>query len=286
MKQPCEQTLFISISSGVSIFFELCALILLSSQYEKVKKLRYLKLIFILQLSDLLSCLGGVIGLQRTGTFGCAYQYYMTSVFPVFSLFVGYTIARELYYTICLVRKIPDGDLRRFLLCSLLIALIVPLLPLSTQKVGVLDVHVNGDCGEYGWCFLISSGDGSPLWLDTFWIFFTIYFWVALACISFCMYFLLIYLSIKKMSSKEIRLHARMSLYKLSPYPVIMTISAGVSAYYDAELSTDSTVKDTNILSFLNFGFPFLTGALNTLSFFATNKELVYYWGCDLLIYL
>ena len=257
----------------------LCSIFLF--HYQKVMKVRYLKLVGLIQLSDLCISLGAVIGGQRTGTFGCVYQYILTNIFPVCSCFLALIVLKELHYTVSLAKKVPDDSFSKSLTVAILIPVIVTFIPLSTEDIGTLD---NED--GYGWCFLIPRGD-QPSWLITFWVFFCVYTWVWISWIFTIITYFSIYFNMKRITSKQLRAHVGLSLYKLSGYPLTNGIFSIVPAYYDAQLTVNprAIIKGAKYVAFFNYGFPFLRGTVNALVFATTNRELMYHWVYQMLIY-
>ena len=90
------------------------------------------------------------------------------------------------------------------------------------------------------------------------------------------------------MTSKCLRGHVRLSLYKLLWYPVVNSLGWIAAAYVDSmlSLSPNTRIKGAADLTFLCYGFPSVVCVINSIAFMYTNKELVCKWILELSRYL
>ena len=281
-----QQSLYMTSCSSISIVLSIFPVSLCIFHYKTTMRIRYLQLVFLIQLSDIFVNLGAVIGVQRSFTFGCVWQYILTNVFPLYACFLSMIIMRELYYT-CQAKKIKDFEYNVSLVTAMGLPWIVTFLPLSTERVGVIAVDQDDDGdGGLGWCFLI-PGRGTPSWLFTFWIFFAFYAWIWISFLYMIALCLLLYFHIKDMKSKALRAHSRTSLYKLLCYPVMIGAGWVVAAYFDSILAFNPgrPLQESQDVIFFDYGFPLLIGTFTTVAFVYTNPEVVKKWSLNVFIY-
>ena len=279
--------------SATSLAFGIYPLALMLFNSKRIVRYRYLSLVCLILISDIAVCLGGICGGQKRGTPGCVFQYVTTNYFPVYSCLLSIIVMRELYYTICLGKILPASEYTIFHISAALIPLICTFVPLSTVDIGPTIVNndrYGDDQGDgfngHGWCYLIPR-DGTPDWLYSFWIIAGFYVWIWISILYMAGLCVLLYFHIKSISSKALREHSRLSLYKLLCYPIVLPICWVIPAYYDIMLALqphDSAAEDGRVL-FLDFGLPFLIGAGTSIAFMVTNRNLVYGWTVEVLEY-
>ena len=270
--------------SAISVFASLIPLSLFAFHYKKALKTRYLQLVLLIQLSDMLTSLGGVFGLQRQHTFGCYFQWFMTNYFPLYSCFLCMIITRELYHVFSLGKGVTDKTYKYSHVLAFVAPLVLTLLPLSSERVGSAS---DDEDDEVGWCFII-PGDSAPAWVFTFWILACFYAWLWMSILYMLVLIVLMIINIGNMTSQSLKEHCMKSLKKLCCYPVMIILGWICGAYYDTTYALDpnSDIESWGHYGFLLYGLPFLIGFATTVIFLLTNKDLVKLWSLEIFMYL
>ena len=285
------QELLMRIGSSITLIS--CLLILLVYKFSnKLKNKSYNKIICYIAISDILTSIGGLLGISKSGSIKCYIQTLLTNIFPLSSIFWT-TIISYILYSIIKSSKLNNKDITSYFWIHCFcwgLPLLVTLLPLTTETYGTFN-------GEDGWCFL-EPGVNSPSWTYQFWIYISFFGWVYLSL--FIYFILILYIfyyitySSSSTSSRSTSTHSISTpsitspinsiattqlinkiLSKLIWYPIIIFFSWCVITLYilwDA-YDPSSSILQNQLFIYFTFTVPLFSGFLTSLAFFFGSSE-------------
>lgn len=173
-KMPQTLNLFMTLTSCLSLCGCL-AVIYFHFQLDKSHRNKaYNKIILYVIISDFFVSIGTSFGIEKGDTFQCSLQAFLTTAFPLCSIFWT-TVTFYLFYLAIKNRK-SSKHVFMYLHCICWgLPIVLAVLPfLSGLRYGVKEES------EHEWCS-ISNPNDVPAWQLTFWTFASFYFWIWLS---------------------------------------------------------------------------------------------------------
>jgi hypothetical protein len=234
--------------------------------------------VFYIAVSDLMSSVGGLIGVVKSGSPACYVQTILTTYFPLTSMFWTTIIAIYLYdmisrssNSLLLDRNKPAYHWLHIIGWGL--PLILTFSPLVTETFGTFD-------GEDGWCFL-KHREEYPNWTFTFWVIVSFFGWEYLSLFFYLALMVYIMVSLSRSSkdviSDEIYRKILDNIKKLIWYPLIILFSwmmLSILTIWSAINPTAQLVVSPQY-GMGAYTTPLLSGTLTSIAFFLSSDEAV-----------
>ena len=238
---------------------------------ESIRHKIYIKLVFLIALSDLLAAVGTSIGAQRSGSVGCVFQAVTSTAFHLAAVYWTVMLTQVLYGIVMRgqatkIKLLSKGSAVVYLSC-----IILSLLPFTTNSIGRWNEDIPGRC------FISRS---SNVIVDRLWMIFTFYLWIWAAIILISVSFFKMFAHTKDFLGDE-RARALKSLVyrqfdKCWPYPLLVMLCWSVPTVVDfysttvnGNVAVDSTVARVGLL------LPILHGFMNAVVFYSCNKKML-----------
>jgi uncharacterized membrane protein len=226
------------------------------------------EIIFYIAISDLLSGIGGGIGLVDDGTLLCQFQAIITNIFPLCGIYWTSVLVYLMVGIVANERVIKKIDWKIHFI-GWIFPTLITLLPLTTNRYGVA-----GD--NHGWCF-IDRLDSSPSWSTLFWMIVSFYAWIWASEILFASFicYLIYILYIQKLSLSSGRRYLLSTLYL---YPLSSLLCWILPCYDDifSSLNNHFIYRQDIATSSLAYLTPLFQGMFTFLIFVFMNHDVLY----------
>jgi hypothetical protein len=245
--------------------------------FPKLRKLRYVELIFYVALNDLMASIGMALGPSENGTAACWYQGLSSTGSYLSSVFWTSVITYQVYEVVVKEGKVLKDMATIHKVCWGL-PLFLTFIPLSTSTY-------NNPDDEATWCF-VADRRGSPPWSQLFWFVVSFYMWLWMAMLWSA--FMLVSIGLKLRKLRVVPEVILSTIGKLALYPVIITVCWSLNTLANIyTFSTGHTYDDLStpwlIVTNLGIVMATLQGLLNALVFLSVNKIVREHWACLLL---
>jgi hypothetical protein len=245
--------------------------------FPKLRKLRYVELIFYVALNDLMASIGMALGPSENGTAACWYQGLSSTGSYLSSVFWTSVITYQVYEVVVKEGKVLKDMATIHKVCWGL-PLFLTFIPLSTSTY-------NNPDDEATWCF-VADRRGSPPWSQLFWFIVSFYMWLWMAMLWSA--FMLVSIGLKLRKLRVVPEVILSTIGKLALYPVIITVCWSLNTLANIyTFSTGHTYDDLStpwlIVTNLGIVMATLQGLLNALVFLSVNKIVREHWACLLL---
>ena len=253
-------------ASLLSVLGSLSTLVVLLFPDLRIKPV--IRISIFINVSNLLSACGSIVGEPLDRSNECYYQGIMTNIFTLSSIF-WCGIASYMLYTIVVLSDPYKINFHAHLVCWAL-PIAVTFLPFINSTYGA-----PGDL-DYGWCF-ISSTKTTPQWSLVFWVWFSFYGWVWMIIVIIIILFASTIQKIKDLVLQKNKLPLIIAYQKLEYYPFIIFICWFFTCLNDS-FTYSPSVPDSKIYNnFASFAtiIPCLQGILTAIFFWSTNPEVI-----------
>lgn len=238
---------------------------------ESIRHKIYIKLVFLIALSDLVAAIGTSIGLQSSGSGGCVFQAATSTAFHLAAVYWTVMLTQVLYGIVMRgqatkIKLLSQGSTVVYLVCIFL-----SLLPLTTNSIGRWSENLPGRC------FISNSGS---VVADRLWMIFTFYLWIWAAIVLITVSFFKMFAHTKDFLGDE-RARALKSLVyrqfdKCWPYPLLVLLCWSVPTvvdFYSTAVTANETVDNT--VARVGLLLPILHGFMNAVVFYSCNKKML-----------
>ena len=177
----------------------------------------YMRLVFLIALSDLFSSIGSSIGSQVMDSNGCIIQAVASNSFALTSIFWTVNLTGLLYNIVMYGKAFKVSFLNKRSGLIWLFPILLTLLPLSTN------IYSPSNGNKISWCFIDSRND-SPKYGQLMWIWLSFYLWVWLSILYILTSFVSILRKIRNERSHTLQPLLSRQFEKCWAYPFVLII--------------------------------------------------------------
>ena len=260
-----DSSLIMKVTSAVSIF--MCTAVLLTSIFPHLRNKHHIKVVLYINLCNLISSTGSVLGFPKPGSGGCLYQGLATGIFPVASVFWTIVVSFTLF-NIVVFNKTFEISYMIHAVCWIL-PIILTFLPFINATYGSPNVNP-------GWCFIVSNDEN---WMY-FWFWFSFYGWIWFGILIDLALYIFLLFEVKKIQSIQSKSTVMTIYNRLLIYPFIIIFSWLVVCIRDSigMLGIDYEFRYLNAVAMLGNALACSQGTFTALYFFRVNSEIFSCW--------
>jgi len=233
--------------------------------FPKLRKKVYAEILFYIQICNLASSTGSVLGYLKSYSVGCYWQGFITNVAPVASVFWTIFISLLIYMLIVYGITIK---------INMYVHIVCWLMPVVTGSFVFINAnYLSPSFLDGGWCFVVPNDSTSYFWI-TFWYWFSFYAWIWLGiAVTFALY--LVILCKRELLFQDRTERENKLLWNLIGYPFIIVLSWLVVCVKDTTASTNYKVAFQNSLLMIGVTLACCQGFFTAVYFFVVNREIL-----------
>jgi hypothetical protein len=257
-------SLVMTIASAVSVFSSF-TIFFSFGIFPSLRSKPYMRLVFYIALSDMLSGLGSCMGLPASGTAACWFEGVATNIFTLSS--VMWTVVISLMmYSIVVYGKVLELNYKYHLVCWGF-PVFITFIPLAT--------HVTYGSPDGSWCWLVSTAK-TPWWAMTFWQ------WANFYAIVWGGVFVMLVIFVALLYELKTNVHVATKqvvvkvFNKLQLYPFVLIMAWLVPCVHDTYVSVHPNLKanDSVALETISLLLPCLQGFFTSFVFWLSNGDV------------